>query len=767
MLSFGKYLAMGASILLIASGCAQKGDGTGTDSGTDSRVALSTTPSVTLTSNLNTVAQDGGVTLSWTSNNVDSCMASGDWSGSRATSGSANRGNLTSDKTYILTCSGAGGSVSDSVSVTVVAPSAPIVNITANPQSVSYGGSTQLQWSSSNVDTCTASGNWSGSRNTSGSVNRNNLTSEKTYILTCSGAGGSASDSVTVSVGAAPPAAPEVTLSANPTSVSSGDSTTLSWSSTNADGCTASGDWSGSLGTSGSMARNNLQVDQTYTLTCSGPGGSASDNVSVTVISGNTNTAPTADAGVDQNATTGEQVMLDGSGSDDADGDPLIFAWTFVTKPAGSAAALNNPASARPTFVADVDGLYELSLVVNDGSVDSAEDRVSIVSSDGSFDCTLNTVHCVDDTSGPNQEFSIIQNAVNISQPGDVVLVFAGNYAGFRVSSDGTAAQPIRVVAQSTGVNIVSTEPFGSNAIRIEDSSYVSIEGFRIDGSGFSTGSSYDYACIAARGASTSSPMRSLKFIGNQLNNCKPAGMYLSNVRDLQIIRNVIRNTNDVSGIQGMGIYLANAAADNAYVVENIISGSEGVAIHMNGDSSVGGDGIQSGHQFLRNVFDGNGTNGLNMDGVQDILVENNIFTNNGKHGIRGYRIDGSGGPKGWVIVNNTFYNNESAGKASEDVGGHIIFNNLVVDNIDNSFLISGSNYSASNNLFTTDQNSVFVDPSADDLRLNATSSAVNGGTPSFMSKNAPVDDLSATTRSAVPDIGAFESGSSYPAWYQ
>jgi hypothetical protein len=515
------------------------------------------------------------------------------------------------------------------------------------------------------------------------------------------------------------------------------------------------------------MARNNLQVDQTYTLTCSGPGGSASDNVSVTVISGNTNTAPTADAGVDQNATTGEQVMLDGSGSDDADGDPLIFAWTFVTKPAGSAAALNNPASARPTFVADVDGLYELSLVVNDGSVDSAEDRVSIVSSDGSFDCTLNTVHCVDDTSGPNQEFSIIQNAVNISQPGDVVLVFAGNYAGFRVSSDGTAAQPIRVVAQSTGVNIVSTEPFGSNAIRIEDSSYVSIEGFRIDGSGFSTGSSYDYACIAARGASTSSPMRSLKFIGNQLNNCKPAGMYLSNVRDLQIIRNVIRNTNDVSGIQGMGIYLANAAADNAYVVENIISGSEGVAIHMNGDSSVGGDGIQSGHQFLRNVFDGNGTNGLNMDGVQDILVENNIFTNNGKHGIRGYRIDGSGGPKGWVIVNNTFYNNESAGKASEDVGGHIIFNNLVVDNIDNSFLISGSNYSASNNLFTTDQNSVFVDPSADDLRLNATSSAVNGGTPSFMSKNAPVDDLSATTRSAVPDIGAFESGSSYPAWYQ
>ena len=764
MLSFGKYLAMGASILLLASGCAQKGEETSADS---SSVALSTVPAVTLRSDLNTVAQNGGVTLSWSGTNVDSCMASGDWSGGRATSGSATRSNLTSDKTYILTCSGAAGSVSDSVSVTVVAPSTPVVNITANPQSVSFDGSTQLQWSSSNVDTCTASGNWSGSRNASGSSNRNNLTSDRTYILTCSGAGGSASDSVTVSVGAAPPAAPEVTLSANTTSVVSGDPITLSWSSTNADGCIASGDWSGSLGTSGSMARNNLLNDQTYTLTCNGPGGSANDSVSVIVTSGSTNTAPIADAGVDQYTTTGELIMLDGSGSDDPDGDPLSYAWTFVNKPAGSTSVLNNSASAQPTFVADMDGLYELSLIVNDGSVDSGEDRVSIVSSDSSFDCTLNTIHCVDDTSGPNQEFSVIQNAVNISQPGDVVLVFDGNYAGFRVSSDGTAAQPIRVVAQSIGANIVSSEPFGQNAIRIQNSSYVSIEGFRIDGSGFSTGSNYDYACIAARGANTSSPMRSLRFIGNQLNNCKPAGMYLSNARDIQIIRNVIRNSIDVNGIQGMGIYLANAAADNAYVVENIISGSEDVAIHMNGDSSVGGDGIQTGHQILRNVFEGNGTNGLNMDGVQDVLVENNIFANNGKHGIRGYRIDGSGGPRNWVIVNNTFYNNESAGKASEDLGGHIIFNNVIVDNTNNSFLMSASNYAASNNLFTTDQNSVFVGASSDDFRLNPGSSAVNGGTASFMGIDAPADDLSATARSAIPDMGAFESGSSYPDWYQ
>ena len=64
--------------------------------------------------------------------------------------------------------------------------------------------------------------------------------------------------------------APTVTISANPTSVSSGGSSTLTWSSTNATSCTASGGWSGSKATSGTQTLANLTTTATYTLTCTG-----------------------------------------------------------------------------------------------------------------------------------------------------------------------------------------------------------------------------------------------------------------------------------------------------------------------------------------------------------------------------------------------------------------------------------------------------------------------------------------------------------------
>jgi hypothetical protein len=77
---------------------------------------------------------------------------------------------------------------------------------------------------------------------------------------------------------------PSVTLTANPATVNYGDSITLSWSSTNATSCTASGGWSGTLATSGSQVLNNLTNSKTYTLTCTGLGGSSSSSVTETVI---------------------------------------------------------------------------------------------------------------------------------------------------------------------------------------------------------------------------------------------------------------------------------------------------------------------------------------------------------------------------------------------------------------------------------------------------------------------------------------------------
>jgi len=92
------------------------------------------------------------------------------------------------------------------------------------------------------------------------------------------------------------------------------------------------------------------------------------------------NTAPVADAGADQAVGPGGTVVLDGSGSTDPDGDALSYAWSFVSKPAGSNAALNDNTLVGPAFAADRGGRYVLQLVVNDGTIDSRPDTVEIVS---------------------------------------------------------------------------------------------------------------------------------------------------------------------------------------------------------------------------------------------------------------------------------------------------------------------------------------------------------------------------------------------------
>ncbi|MCC5867740.1 MAG: VCBS repeat-containing protein [Gammaproteobacteria bacterium] len=90
------------------------------------------------------------------------------------------------------------------------------------------------------------------------------------------------------------------------------------------------------------------------------------------------NSRPVADAGPDQGVAAGALVTLDGSASSDADGDPLSFAWSFTSRPAGSGAVLEGADSATPVFVADLPGLFVVQLIVNDGALDSAPDTVAI-----------------------------------------------------------------------------------------------------------------------------------------------------------------------------------------------------------------------------------------------------------------------------------------------------------------------------------------------------------------------------------------------------
>ena len=107
-----------------------------------------------------------------------------------------------------------------------------------------------------------------------------------------------------------------------------------------------------------------------------GKASSAAATVSITASVGNA--APIANAGTTQNVVTGSTVTLSGAASSDANGDTLSYAWTLTGRPTGSVATLSGATSVAPSFVADLDGAYVLSLVVHDGKVASGVATVTV-----------------------------------------------------------------------------------------------------------------------------------------------------------------------------------------------------------------------------------------------------------------------------------------------------------------------------------------------------------------------------------------------------
>lgn len=83
-----------------------------------------------------------------------------------------------------------------------------------------------------------------------------------------------------------PPPPPTVEFAANPASVASGGSTTLSWTSSDATSCVASGGWSGAHALSGTQPSGALTATSTFTLACTGPGGTTTRSATVTIDSG-------------------------------------------------------------------------------------------------------------------------------------------------------------------------------------------------------------------------------------------------------------------------------------------------------------------------------------------------------------------------------------------------------------------------------------------------------------------------------------------------
>lgn len=152
----------------------------------------------------------------------------------------------------------------------------PNVTISASPMTIMFGESSTLTWNCTNVDSCIIEPDI-GVVDPSGSITISPTTTT-TYTITASNPGGSATASVTITVIYPQPT---VSISANPDTVQIGGSSTITWSSTNAVSCTIE-PGIGAVDTNGSITVSPTATTA-YTIMATGPGGTATDNITVTV----------------------------------------------------------------------------------------------------------------------------------------------------------------------------------------------------------------------------------------------------------------------------------------------------------------------------------------------------------------------------------------------------------------------------------------------------------------------------------------------------
>jgi hypothetical protein len=130
------------------------------------------------------------------------------------------------------------------------------------------------------------------------------------------------------------------------------------------------------LGSSPSFIAPQVSTNKSYRFKLQVSDGVLASNPDTVVINVvNVNKKPMVFAGVDQTVNEGTLVQLDGSLSSDADNEPITFSWT-----APAIVVLSSKTVGKPTFTAPMvhrDSVIVISLIVNDGHINSDIDQVS------------------------------------------------------------------------------------------------------------------------------------------------------------------------------------------------------------------------------------------------------------------------------------------------------------------------------------------------------------------------------------------------------
>ena len=385
-----------------------------------------------------------------------------------------------------------------------------------------------------------------------------------------------------------------------------------------------------------------------------------------------------------------------------------------------------------------------------------------------------------------------LQHAVDQAQPGDTIRVHGGEYAGCRIERSGTADRPIALQA-AQGETAVISSPGASN----KHESNIEIETWEGDGrvahwiiSGFEVRDAPGWG-IDSRG-SEENHNQDITFRDNRVHH---NGLDSGKTGIFAAFSDYMRVENNESYANGEhGIYINNSS-DHFTIRGNHLHDNAAAGIHLNGDASFGGDGMMSNGHIGENHIHDNGREGgaaINMDGVEDTLVANNLLYNNHASGIAIFQQDGAACSRRNRIWFNTVLMPADGRWAviinGPDCEDNQLFNNILLSDHDwrgSINIIDGqapglqSDYNITSDRFTIDDgdsvltlaewqalgfdansfiaaaDDLFVSAVDDDYRLHPGSPAVDAG------KDLPgvTADFTGVPRPSGPgfDIGAYE----------
>jgi parallel beta-helix repeat protein len=305
----------------------------------------------------------------------------------------------------------------------------------------------------------------------------------------------------------------------------------------------------------------------------------------------------------------------------------------------------------------------------------------------------------------PQTAFASLQHAADLVEAGDSVLVLTGNYTGFDIRTTATQNSPIVFKVVESNVIIDQPNSTTPDGINVENASWIVIDGFEVS----------DQPRAGIRAAV--SDFITIK--NNYCHNNYRWGIFTGFTDDLTLENNTCSYSEDEHGI-----YVSNSS-DRPTIRNNHSFNNNGCGIHMNGDISMGGDGIISNAIVEGNIIHDNGYGGgsaINMDGVQNSEIFNNLIYNNHATGIAMYQIDGGDASKNNKVYNNTIIQPSDGRWCIISVNGstgNTLYNNILINH--HSFRGSISIDAATVTGFVSDYNILVNRLSDDDGNSNMT----------------------------------------------